>query len=83
MYIKCPKYWVPFLVPCDPPLDGDEPLDGDGEGGVDGGRHRHLGQGQQGGRAGGQDLNTAWSQSINYHLKKMLSLVSYELSSFF
>ena len=81
MYIKCPKYWVPFLLPCDPPLDGDEPLDGDGEGGVDGGRHRHLGQGQQGGRAGGQDLNTAWSLSTIILIKcSVLCLVNFLLS---
>ena len=77
------------MVGCDPPLDGDEPLDCHGEGGVDGGRHRHLRQGQQRGRAGGQDLNTAWS--IKYFMIKcsvlclvhsvLLSLlVSYELS---
>ena len=72
------------MVPCDPPLDGDEPLDCHGEGGVDGGRYRHLRQGQQRGRAGGQDLNTAWSIKY-YHMCLVHSallrlLVSYELS---
>ena len=66
------------MVGCDPPLDGDEPLDCHGEGGVDGGRHRHLGQGQQRGRAGGQDLNTAWSSK--YYHDKRLSIVFCELS---
>ena len=66
------------MVPCDPPLDGDEPLDCHCEGGVDGGRYRHLRQGQQRGRAGGQDLNTAWS--IKYYHNKMLSIVSGALS---